>query len=209
MTFIKKIFENNVDNNVDDKVHRQFTRFSKGVFENRALTKIKKSKDKFTIYASFDLANDLVLIFSGFIRETNISGRLLKKGKKQDIEEKVNSERLKNLISENDYCLIDINENSFFLKCKKAIPKPGKNLDPKFCSAALPLEALDELTFDIKENFKRAEISHTYIINEIVIPKEYENDPEKARIFAKRKGKIIRLIKIDGKEIKSEKEVLV
>ncbi len=205
MTFIKEIFEDNVD----EQVHRQFTRFSKGTFENKALMKIKKSKDKFAIYTSYDLSLDLVRIFSDLIKETNISGRLIKKGKKQDIEEKVNAEKLKRLLEENDYCLLDIETDGYSLKCKKNIPKPGKDLDPKFCSAVLPLEKLDEFAFDIKENFKQAEISHTYIINEIIIPKEYENDLEKARIFAKRKGRIIRLIKIDGKEIKSEKELLV
>ncbi len=205
MTFIKKIFEDNVD----EQVHRQFTRFSKGTFENKALMKIKKSKDKFTIYTSFDLSSDLVRIFSDLIKETNISGRLIKKGKKQDIEENVNSEQLKKLLEENDYCLLDIETDDYSLKCKKNLSKPGKKLDPKFCSAVLPLEELDEFAFDIKENFKQAEISHIYIITDIIALKEYENDPEKARIFAKRKGKIIRLIKTNGKEIKSEKELLI
>ena len=47
MNFIKKLFEHKMD----DSVHRQFKRFSKGTFENRALiditlgsqTKIKTS----------------------------------------------------------------------------------------------------------------------------------------------------------------------
>ena len=205
MTFIKKIFENKID----DSIHKNFIRFSKGTFENRALVKIKKSKDKLIIYTSFDMVNDLVLEFSKMNKELNISGRLIKKGKKQDIEERIDSDKLKNLVNDNDYCLLDISTEEFSLKSKKSIPKPGKNLDPKFCSAILPLSALENFVFDIKENFKKIEISHTYIIDELIIPKEYENDPEKARIFAKRKGKIIRLINIDEKQIKNEKEIIV
>ena len=167
MTFIKKIFENNVD----DQVHRQFTRFGKGNFENRALVKIKKLKDKFTINTSYDFSYDLVRIFSDLIEEVDISGKLIKKRKKQDINEKVNSERLKELLEENDHCLLDMTSGDYTLKCKKSLPKPGgKTLNPKFCSACLPLEKLNDFAFDVKENFKTLEMSHTYIITELIIP---------------------------------------
>ena len=205
MTFIKKIFEDKID----DSVHRNFIRFSKGTFYNRALTKLKVSKNKCNIYASFDLANSLVKIFSSMISTAKISGRLIKKGKKSEIDEEVTSDQLNKIIDENDYCLIDISINEYLLKCKKSLPKPGKALDPKFCSATLPVDKIKDLIFDINENFKQAQISHIFVINELSIPKEYEKDPEKARIFAKRKGRIIRKIILDGKEITREKELIV
>ena len=56
MNFIKKI----VDGKVDSFVHLQFQKFSKGEFINRALIRVKKVKDKFTINTSSEFANELV-----------------------------------------------------------------------------------------------------------------------------------------------------
>ena len=47
------------------------------------------------------------------------------------------------------------------------------------------------------ENIKKAEINHVFIINEIILT-EREKDPSKMRELAKRKGKIIRTIKVDN-----------
>ena len=47
-------------------------------------------------------------------------------------------------------------------------------------------------------------IKHILNITEIVIPEEFKNDPAKARIEAKRKGKIIRFLDIDEKEEQKE-----
>jgi len=65
----------------------------------------------------------------------------------------------------------------------------------------------EEFLFDATEG-KKFEISHDYLITEIIPPKD-EKDFEKIRILAKRKGKIIRKMNVDGKEIKSEKEFMV
>ncbi|MAG47786.1 hypothetical protein CL617_04225 [archaeon] len=203
MNFIEKIFKNQVD----EDIHKQFTRFSKGTFEDRALTRIKKTKNKITVKVSYDLSKFLVEVFSDLITESEISGKLVKKGKKSEINEKVNSEQLKTLLEENDYCLIDTSTEKYKLKCKKAVPKPGKALDTKFCSATLPMDKSKEFLFDTDEDFKDAEITHTFIIEEIVVPKEYENNPEEARLNAKRKGKLIRKIILDDKETVKEKEI--
>ena len=53
------------------------------------------------------------------------------------------------------------------------------------------------------ENFKKVEIKHTFDITEIIIPKD-EKDFAKMREMAKRKGKIIRELDIDGKKLKKE-----
>ena len=44
-SFIKKIFEKNVD----ELVHSQFIKFSKGEFENRAMIRGKNTKGTYTI----------------------------------------------------------------------------------------------------------------------------------------------------------------
>ena len=88
---------------------------------------------------------------------------------------------------------------------KSTPPKPG-SVKEKFCTLqvepklAAPL--LDAFLFDVKERgFKKAEINHTFDIQDVVIPKEYENDYALARLHAKKKGKIKRKITLDGKEI--------
>ena len=53
MNFIKKMFEGKID----DSVHRQFKRFSKGTFENRALVNLINSKS-IKVKTSFEYAND-------------------------------------------------------------------------------------------------------------------------------------------------------
>ena len=54
--FIKKIFENKID----DSVHKQFVRFGKGRYPGRAVIKITKQPDKIKIGTSFEMANDLI-----------------------------------------------------------------------------------------------------------------------------------------------------
>jgi len=61
----------------------------------------------------------------------------------------------------------------------------------------------------IKEAFmlpecKKAKISHTFLIEEIILP-QGEKDFSKIREMTKRKGKIIRKMEIDGKESQEEK----
>ena len=172
MTFIKKIFQNKID----EEIHKSFTRFSKGIFENRALSNIKVSKDKFKIKMSYDLVKDTIELIANNIKKAEVSGKIIKSKKKTEIEEEVTSDQLKNICQENDFVLLDINSDEINFKCKKSIPKPGKALDTKFASGTLPLTILNEFVFDYKEKFKQVNISHTLNIQEIIIPKEYQND---------------------------------
>ena len=71
------------------------------------------------------------------------------------------------------------------------------------------LKYINEL-FDTKvDKFKKVEIKHTYVIENIDVPKQYENDPAMARLKAIRIGKIIREINLDGKITKSEIQMKV
>jgi len=67
----------------------------------------------------------------------------------------------------------------------------------------LPSENAKDFAFDF-ELKKKAEIIHDIVVEDIIIPEEYAGDFEKARLFSKRKGKIIRRITIDGEESQSE-----
>ncbi|MDD5192338.1 MAG: hypothetical protein PHH54_07025 [Candidatus Nanoarchaeia archaeon] len=64
-------------------------------------------------------------------------------------------------------------------------------------------ELVKSLLLDDEMNFKKIEIKHNFEVNEIVIPKN-EKDFAKIREMAKRKGKIIRELDIDGKKLKKE-----
>ena len=91
MNFIKKIFENDVD----EKVHVQFQKFSKGEFRNKAVIKAKRTKEKYTINTTYEFANEIVKIVAekladsrtkvtGVIISTqDLSGELEFKNKKQ------------------------------------------------------------------------------------------------------------------------------
>lgn len=195
MMFIKKIF----DKAIDEDVHKQFTRFSKGEFLNRALTKITTSKENFKMNFSYDLIKDVIKLVVTQIEKAEVVGKLIKGKKKIEISSTISSEELKKICEENDFVLLDVTSPPIMIKCKKSLPKPGKELDAKFASAILPLKFIKEFVFDVDGTFKQATISHTFVITDIVIPEEYKNNPEQARLHAKRKGKITRILEIDGK----------
>jgi hypothetical protein len=60
----------------------------------------------------------------------------------------------------------------------------------------------EDFVFEVSD-FKKAEIDHKFIINEIIQP-EGETDYARIRELAKRKGEIIREALIDGIEIRKK-----
>jgi hypothetical protein len=200
MTFIQKIFEKNID----EEIHKSFTRFSRGTFEGRGVTKIKVSKEKIRLWASYDLVNDIMEMSLPYIKEAKVTGRVIKEKKKIDINETMTGEQLKNLCKEYDFVLLNIQSDNITFKSKTSLPKPGKPLSEKFSSGTFPLELLKEFVFDHELNFKQAFITHTVEVNNIIIPEEVKNDPVQARLQAKRQGTLTRILTIDGKETTAE-----
>ena len=68
MNFIKKIF----DKSMDESVHLQFQKFSKGEFKNRAVIKAKNSSGKYSIYTTAEFANELVRIVAEKLRDQKV-----------------------------------------------------------------------------------------------------------------------------------------
>lgn len=223
MNFIKKIFENKPD----ELVHQQFIRFGKGNYE-RALITIKKSK-RLAIKSSFEFLNDFVeMISQEASSDIEISGTIValhefsldieneysKRGKvyKADIKRQtIRKEKLKEIYEKFrfDFLLLNLEADNCSLKCKSSLPRPGGKIKDDFCSASFDnLNLLNEFVFEA-DNFKEVKIKHIYEITDIIVSKEDEDDFAKARINAKRKGKIIRIATIDGKEIKKEHDLLV
>ncbi len=231
MNFIKKIF----DGNIDEEVHLQFQKFSKGEFRNRALIRAKKSKDKYTIVATAEFANEMVRAVAEKLGEdrTNVTGAIVSTNdltNEIDFQDKKQFQGVKKYIIDKEMSgneivqLLDKFPKTFFalsftagenkLKIKPKAPKSPKSKNkeekpkPDFCRLKTTDSELGRSFVFEKSDFKEAEINHTFLIDEMIISDELkgEKDFAKIREMAKRKGKIIREAVIDGQEINSEKE---
>ncbi|HLD97945.1 MAG TPA: hypothetical protein VI815_01315 [Candidatus Nanoarchaeia archaeon] len=225
--FIKKIFDGKVDN----LVHIQFQKFSKGEFRYKALINVSKVKDRYNISTTYEFASDLVRIVankipsgkkvkvSGVVVSTrDLTGELKFKDKKQFmgikqyiIEDEFSKEDIINLCDKfpNSFLGLSFSVDNTELKIKAKAPKSAKpntgdkKPTPDFCKIkSSDLGLVKNLLFDITD-FKKVEINHTFIINDIIVPK-LEKDPAKMREMAIRKGKIIREISLDGNISKKE-----
>ena len=227
MNFIKKIFENTVD----AEVHKQFKRFSKGVYENKAIVELSKGRDSVKIKTSFEFAEDFARFLTNTIKDkVKISGGIITI---KDIRPELNFEvqmkqfaGIKTFLLDNEMSKDELNTlfNKFpdalfllsfstdygALKTKVKTPKaakPGKDKEIKanFCAFTTNnKEFAREFSFDIEDNFKTLKIKHTFIINDFLINEKDKNDPALARTNAKRKGIIERFLDIDGKQAKKE-----
>lgn len=231
MNFIKKIFDGESDN----LVHLQFQKFSKGEFRNKAIIEAKKSGNKYAIKTSPEFANELVRIMAEKLgqEKTKVTGAIVSTlDLKDDLEFKdiKQFQGVKRYIIDNEMSgegileLIEKFPKNFFalsfsvgddiLKIKPKAPKSGKpgkgDEAPKadFCSIKTTDSKIGESFIFEDSNFKKAMVKHTFLIEEIVISEELKktNDFARMREEAKRKGKIIREIDIDGKKEKKEKE---
>jgi len=228
MNFINKIFENKID----EEVHLQFQKFSRGEFKNRALIEVKKSKEKYTIKTSSEFANGFVKTLAEKLGEekTKVIGAIISTSdltEKLNFKEKKQFQGVKRYLIENEMSGLEILKllekfpKSFFalsfetenyvLKIKPKAPKSGKpgkgdkKPKPDFCKLITTDSELGKSFVFEKFDFKKAEIIHDFFIKEIIIP-ENEKDYSKIRELAKRKGKIIRKAIIDEKEFNSERE---
>jgi len=225
MNFIKKTIEGHPDK----LAHMQFQKFSKGEFKDRALIKVKRSKNKFTINTSSEFANDLVGIMAKKLGEnkTLINGAIVSTSDLKDyleykkikqfqgvkryiIEKEMSGKDILNMLDKfpKTFFGLTFNVGEESLKIKPKAPKSGKpgkgDEAPKadFCKfITFDREVGESFIFE-KKDFKDAEISHTFVIEKIETPLELKNSEDFAKIREEslRVGKIIRKSKIDGSE---------
>lgn len=230
MNFIKKI----ADKNIDDSVHSQFQKFSKGEFKDRAVIQAKSSGGKYSISTTSEFANELVRTvaeklggdktkITGVIVSTaDLSGELNFKSKKQFqgvksyvIEDEMNSKEIISLLNKFQKAFFALSfeakEDETKLKIKPKAPKSGKPGSkgenapkPDFCKIVTKDKKIASSFIFEKPDFKEALINHTFVISDLILPKG-ESDYAKMRELAKRKGKIIRKSEIDGQ--RSTKEI--
>ena len=216
MNFIKKIFFNDVD----EDVHRQFIRFGKGEYNRRALLNLWKTKSV-KIKGSFEWTNDFTT-FVADLGDVKFNGSIWSKneiselgaGKKKEGKwiyevKDIGSDDVRKYENE-VYCfLLNGDGEGIKLRIKAKLPKPGKGedkIDDKFCQMELDEKfyekAKEEFFWDFP-NAKKISVEHRFIINEIVMP-QGEKDFAKIREMAKRKGKIVRTGDVDGQKVVKE-----
>ncbi len=234
MNFMQQIFKGAVD----EKTHKKFIKYGKGEFPGPVLEikkqgksiKVKGSFDYSDVLGRLIAGNSSMRfnvsgkILSLSSLDSELSGlnievpKTAKKGKLKVYPVKTDADSgiLKKLYDLDAYVLLTLSpveKSVVSMKSKASPPKPGDAVDEGFCSAAFDISMLksvmDEICFDLDvKEFKTINISHTYIINEMIIPEEFKNNPVEIRVQAKRKGKIIRNINVDGSETIKEGELL-
>ena len=222
MNFIRHILEGKAD----ESIHHKFVRYGRGEYE-KLFFELAKGK-KLKVKSSYDFSNDFVgIIASHSSEDMEVKGKIIanrdfenelsdlgieaskfsKRGKlyTAEIDTTMSPDQLKQVYEmfKEHFLLLNINSENYKLKTGNTLPKPGKKLKRDFCKATLPLELKEELAWDV-DDFTKLEIKHLIRIDDIIIPPELRDDPARARIEAKRKGKFIRILNIDGREEKHE-----
>lgn len=231
MNFIKKVF----DGMIDDLVHLQFQKFSKGEFKNKAIILAKNSGGKYTISTSSEFANELVrisaenlgsektIVKGAIISTSNLDGEIKFKEKKQFqgvkkyiIDSEMSGDEILSLLNKfpSVFFALSFKISEMEIKIKPKIPKSSKaknkeeNVKPDFCKLITKNKMVaHDFVFEVQD-FKHAEIKHTFFIDAIIVPDELKtsNDFAKIRENARRKGRVLREVVIDGREMGNEKE---
>lgn len=218
--FIKEVFKNK---KISTRAHEKFIRYSKGIYVG-PLIKISKQKEKIKIKSSFHIVDELIHLAAKFSKEEDaqIKGTInhnedlaeefakigikyikVKKSRgifKYEIDNILNLKTFeKNMLKYNP--LINFSTSNVKLTTKKSFPKPSKDITSNFCYLELPLESADYVykffAFDIKETPKKTvDISHEFIIEEVIYPENKNLDFKQIRELSKRKGKVKRTVKI-------------
>jgi hypothetical protein len=230
MNFIKKI----IDKNLDESVHLQFQKFSRGEFRNKAVIQAKFSAGKYSINTSAEFGNELVRdvaeklgdkktkVTGGIITTSNLEGELNFKTKKQfqgvknyGIDDEMTGKEIVNLLNKlpKAFFGLSFSTEDTVLKIKAKAPKSGKPSSkgeaapkPDFCKLVTTDKKLGSTFIFEKDLFKKAEFNHTFFIDNIVIPEELKKEKDFAIVREKslRVGRIIRKGLIDEKEVSSE-----
>lgn len=216
-----------VEGKCDQLVHLQFLKYSKGLYEQKALVQGKKTKDGWNIGTSAEYANELVRAVAEEVGtdKTSVTGKIITT---RDLSKELPSATMSQFAGVKRYdlaqdlsgkeiiTLCDQLPNAFFglsfkskqteLKIKPKAPKSGKPSSgddeevPKadFCKIKTTNKTLAESLLVGAETAKEFSIQHKYNITEIIPPKG-ETDPAKMRELAIRKGTLTRMVTIDGK----------
>jgi hypothetical protein len=173
------------------------------------------------------LGDSKTKVTGAIVSTRDLTGQLNFSGKKQfagvkqyQIDTELSGTEILNLCDKfpTAFFALSMTVGSSELKTKPKAPISGK---PSTKGSDAPVKAdfckfystdkavLSSFVFDseINDSVKKAEIKHVFSITDIILPKG-ETDPLKMRELAKRKGKISRIITIDGKISKKEADFI-
>jgi len=229
MHFIKQLFEGKPE----DWVHLMFTRYGRGEFMG-PVAEVDVGKDiKFKASVEYCGLFSLLAVSCGgdFKVEGGIYGKqdfrgvLVKLGVEFDDKSKPKQGVYVAQV-EGDYAgdvivklidgvpeatvLLNLVGSTAKLKCKMKPPKPGGEKVVDFCSGSLNPSVIGRLTEEIffdAPKFAKAKVENMFVIDELVMPPGAS--PAEARLSAKRKGKVVRTVTVDGVQKKSECVLLV
>lgn len=232
MNFITKIFHKKVD----ESVHQQFQKFSKGEFRDRAVISVKKTGNKYTIKTTNEFANEMVREVAEILGKvkTNVTGAVVSTNNLKDvlkfteikqfqgvkryiINQNMSGEEIINILNSfpKAFFALSFSVGETRLKIKPKSPKSGKPgtkgeeaPKPDFCTLVTDNKKIaSSFIFEV-DNFKRADVNHIFFINEIIIPSELKNEKDYSviRERALRKGRIVRKAIIDEKSYNEEAE---
>ena len=231
--FIKKIFEGKTDNLIHIQFQK-FSRgefnnkaaliYSKSKEKFSISTTYEYAADFVRLMAE-KLGNNKARITGVVVSTRDLTGQLNFAGKKQfagvkqyilDVD--MSGKEILDLLGKfpTAFPALSLKAGETELKIKPKAPISGKpstkggdaGVKADFCKFySNDRSLLKSFVFDaeVNENTKKAEIKHIFLVNDIVLPKG-ETDPAKMRENAVRKGKIIRILKIDEKESRKEHE---
>ena len=210
MNFIKKLF----DKKVDEDVHLQFQKFSRGEFRDRAGIAAKNSSGKYTINTTAEFANGMVKMLAEKLgnEKTNVTGSIIGtndlKGelefkkisqfqgvKNYSIEMEMSGNEILNLIEKfpKNFFALSFSVGNSTLKIKPKAPKSGKPKSkgdeeapkPDFCKlVTTDKEIASGFVFE-KPDFKNASLIHDFIIDSIVIPDSLKKEKDFAVVREK------------------------
>lgn len=223
---MRKVF----DGQCDEKVHSDFLKFGRGIYENKYMLEGKKQTKKWSIKTSFEYVNFIVrkclekvngevtlagVIVSTLDLKNEIPFEVQKVSNFQGVKKNViktttQSSQVIDLINKYPkvFFALSFSGPGFALKVKPKAPtsgKPGKtNKDGPsvdFCSLKTEdKEIVDELFFKEGE-FSEISVKHTIEVTDIVYPDNMsELKPAEIREQAKRKGVLKRISVVDGNQ---------
>lgn len=216
MNFIKQLIEGKTS----EESHNQLIRYGLGKYENRGVVKFSNGPTM-KLQTSFEYANYFVkLVAENLEGPFEVKGKLISKIKLEnsvkkknsyvvEYSDEISSEELQKLVEEryNDsHFLFNV---SPYLKIKASLPRPGGKVKDNFCTLSfkgndeLRKKIIEDFAFDIDKEFKKAIITHTFLIENIEVPEEHKDDPVAARANAKRVGTIKRNLEVDGEQTNS------
>ena len=185
MNFIKKIF----NNQIDDKVHNQFTKFGPGTFENKALIDINITAKVIKIKTSPEFTNELVELLANTIKdkvhvkgiifasknlteESSIEFKEIKNAmgvKKHIVDSELTKDQILDLCKKFPFNPISLSFETEYgkLKIKEKAPKSGKpgkgGEKPKadYCSLTTKDKSIIKIILLILKNLSKKHLFNT------------------------------------------------